>query len=111
MFDEAVDLSHQFFDAGKRAATDRLLGDEAEPAFDWVQPRGVRRGEMDVVARAPGQPRPDLGVFVGGMVVDDEMDIELSRDVTLDVPWKRQEFLVPVAISSAANTAVVPWRM
>ena len=87
MFDEVVDFSHQFLDAGERAAADGLLGDEAEPALDLVQPRGVRRGEMDVVARAPGQARPaDHGAFVGGMVVDDEMDIELSRDVTLDVP-------------------------
>ena len=34
MFDEVVNLSHQLFDTGQGPATDRLLGDEAEPTLD-----------------------------------------------------------------------------
>ena len=33
-----VDLSHQFAHAAKRAAPDRVLGDEPEPALDLVEP-------------------------------------------------------------------------
>ncbi len=85
MFDEVVDFSHQFLDAGERAAADGLLGDEAEPALDLVQPRGVGRCVMDMVAWPFGEPRLDLGVLVGGVVVDDEMDIQLGRHVAVHV--------------------------
>jgi len=35
---ELVDASDQFSDAAKAAATDGLLGDQAEPAFDLIEP-------------------------------------------------------------------------
>ena len=41
VLDEAFDLFDQFFDAGERSAADRLLGDDAEPALDLIEPRGV----------------------------------------------------------------------
>ena len=34
----ALDLVHQFADVAKRAAANRLLGDEPEPALDLVEP-------------------------------------------------------------------------
>ncbi len=85
-FDEVVDLGHQFFDTGERTAANGLLRDEAKPTLDLVQPRGVGRGVMDVVAWPFGEPRLDLGVLVGGVVVDDEMDIERGGHVAVHVP-------------------------
>ncbi len=76
VFDEVVDLGHQFFDTGKRTAADDLLRDDVEPTLDLVQPRGVGRGVMDVVAWPFGEPRLDLGLLVGSVFVLDEMDIE-----------------------------------
>ena len=73
MLDEAVDLLGQFFDAGEGAAPDGFLGDDAEPALDLIEPRGIGRCEVDVVARAFGEPGFDLGVFVGGVVVEDDV--------------------------------------
>ena len=85
MFDEVINLSHQFFDTGEGATTDRLLGDETKPTLDLIEPRAVRRGVVDVVAWAFGEPRLDLGVLVGGVVVDDQMHIELSGHVAIEV--------------------------
>ena len=74
MGDILVDLSHQFAHAAKRAAPDRVLGDEPEPALHLVEPAGVGRRVMDVVARVARQPGFDPRMFVGGVVVRDQMD-------------------------------------
>lgn len=55
--DELVDLLHQLAHVAKRATPDRLLGDAREPAFDLVEPTGVGRSVMNVIARVARQPR------------------------------------------------------
>ena len=36
------------------------------------------RCEVEVPTRPPGEPSRDFGVLMGGVVVDDEMDVELG---------------------------------
>jgi hypothetical protein len=35
--------------------------------------------------RSAGEPRLDLGGFVGGIVIHDNMDIESFRDLSIDL--------------------------
>ena len=97
------DLAHELFDAGKRAASDGLLSDDAEPAFDLVEPGRIGWGVVDVIARSLGEPGFDFGVLVGGVVVDDQMDIEIVGHVGIDVTQEREEFLVSVAFLALAD--------
>ena len=46
------------------AATDGLVGDVAEPAFDHVEPRRTRRDKVQVKARVPLEPAFHHGTFV-----------------------------------------------
>ena len=77
---------------------------------------------MNVKSGTPCQPSLDLGMLMRGVVVDDEMNIEVTGDVGLDVAQEREELLVmmtdlhwvitaPVAMSRAANRVVVPSRL
>jgi hypothetical protein len=50
-----------------------------------------------VPTRTPGKPGSDLGVLVGGVIVDDEMDVEFCRNIGLDVPQEGEELLVAMA--------------
>ena len=69
---------------------------------------------MDMVVRSSGEPRVDLGGFVGGIVIHDDVDIEPFGDVSVDLFEEVQELGRPVtnpeATSSAANSEVVPCR-
>ena len=121
MRDVLVDLLHQLAHAAKRAAPDGLLSNQAEPALDLVELAGVGRRVMNVIARMTCQPGFDPRMFVGGVVVGDQMDLELSRNVVVEVIKKRQKLLVamarlhwvmtdPSSTLSAANSVVVPCR-
>ena len=38
VFDELIDALHKLLDAGERAATDGLVGDQGEEALDLIEP-------------------------------------------------------------------------
>jgi len=64
----------QFMDAAEDAAANPFLGEVAEEALDQVEP-GSRGGrEVQMEARMLAQPGGHVGMLVGRIVVDDEMD-------------------------------------
>ena len=67
--DEAVDFFDEVGGGLEGATTDGAFGDEGEEALDLVEPGGVGRGEVNVPTRPAGEPSPDLGMLVGGVVV------------------------------------------
>ena len=78
---EVIDFRGLVLDAPEGAPPNRLLDDDVEPDLDLVQSGGAGRRQMDIEARMRGQPAPDPGVLVSGVVVDDQMDIQVLRDV------------------------------
>ena len=70
------DRGLEFSDAAEDTAADGVVGDQAEEAFAQVDPGGRCRGEVEAEARVALEPSPDLGVLVGGVVVDDQIQIE-----------------------------------
>src|SRR5262249_24044320 len=95
--DEAVDFFDEVGGGFERATTNSALSDESEESFDQVEPGGVGRREVKVPARAAGEPGSDFGMLVGGIVVDDEMDVELGRHIGLDVTQEGEELLMAMA--------------
>ena len=67
-FDE---LRHAF----EAAAADGFLSDDVEPDFYLVKPRAVRGRVVHVIAGAGGQPPADALMFVGRVIVDNEMHV------------------------------------
>ena len=52
---------------------------------------------MQLVARPLGQPIANLRMFVGGVVIDDEMDLVGWRNVLIEMPQEGEKFLMAVA--------------
>ena len=64
---EGGDIGLELIDAAMDAALDLLVGEQREPAFELVEPRGAGRREVEVIAWVAGQPRFDGRRFVGGI--------------------------------------------
>ena len=92
--DLVVDSVYQIFAALKRALADGLLGDEPEPAFHLVEPGRVGWCEVDMVARPCSQPGSDFEVLVGGVIVADQMNLQVGRDVAIYVAEKGRKLLM-----------------
>ena len=111
--DGADELTH----AGEAALAHDRLGEIAKEALDEVQPRARGRGEVqdDAVAAvrpavagvAPGDPALHLGMLVGGVVVDDQMQGEVARRVLVELLEEPQPVLVSVAWRGLAEDLAV----
>ena len=117
-----LDSANQGRHTAKRAATNPLAGDLGEPAFDQIQPGGTGGDEVAVVPRMRIEPRLNFGMRVGGVVVENEMDLAPLRDRGVEVGQEGEELgcrfrgahrasTVPSSTFNAANRLVVPWRM
>lgn len=94
--DERGDLGDEVFRADEGDAADLALGDECKPALDLIKPGRIGRREVDVETPPRREPCADLGMFVRGVIVYDEMSIELLGPVGIDMLEKAQEFLMPM---------------
>jgi hypothetical protein len=66
----------QLLDASEHAAPNPFVREFGEPSLHQIQPRTVRRCEVDMEPRTLSQPRPDDRRFVSAVVIQDEMDIQ-----------------------------------
>lgn len=62
---------------------------------------------MEGPARMSLQPCPDLGVFVGGIIVEHGMDELFGGNLALDGIEEADEFLVPMALHAAADHSAI----
>ena len=76
------------------------LENKVSTAFE---PGARFRGEVEDEARMPRQPSPHLGVLVGGVVVEDDMDDFAGRDLRLDGVEEADELLMAVALHAATD--------
>ncbi len=83
--DERADVGFELPDGGMNTSPEPLSGGLSEPALDLIDPRRRSRCKMDVIMQPPGEPRTDLGGFVGGIVIHDDMDIEPFGDLSIDL--------------------------
>src|SRR6188472_4629962 len=105
----AVDSGLGVDDRSEDAALQAPLGERGEEGLDGVEPGARGRGEVEGEARVAGEPGNHLRLFVGGVVVEDDVDDLAGRDLCLDGVEEADEFLVPVALHAAPST--VPSRM
>ena len=82
---EALDSADQLLHLTEGAASNGALGDDVEPDLDLVEPGSVGRREVDVETWMFGQPHFDLGVLVGPVVVDDDVEVQAFGDVAVNV--------------------------
>src|SRR3989442_5260438 len=92
---------------GEGTATDALAGDVGEPALHQVQPRSAGGCEVQMVARVFGEPLLHLGVRVGAIVIEDQMDLTAARDRVVNALQELQELAVPMTRQAASNHRAV----
>ncbi len=82
---EGLNVGDEFSDARESATPDCFLRDEIEPDFDLIQPRCIRRCMVEMPSAVTGQPTLDGLVLMRSVVVDNGMDVELWRNLLVNV--------------------------
>ena len=103
----SIDGGLQVGDRAEDAAADALPGHLGEEGLDGVEPGGRGRGEMEGPAWMARQPGQHFGMFVGGVVVEDNVDRLVSQSLAFDGVEKTDEFEVAVTLHAAADHRAV----
>src|SRR5208337_4521585 len=103
VFEEAVYGGLKIDDRVEYPALETAVGQLGEVTFDRVEPRGRGWREVEDEAGMPCQPFPDLGRFVGGVVVEDDMDQLARWNCRLDGVEETDELLMPMALHTFSD--------
>ncbi len=96
-FEVVADGVLQFAGAAMDAAAQLFFGEASEPAFHQVEPGRARRREVEMKARMTQQPTLDGRGFVGGVIVDDQMERAAARDLVVNRLKQLAELHRPMA--------------
>jgi hypothetical protein len=107
LVDESKDGGLQFGDGAKHAAFEAPARQLGEEAFHGVEPGSRCRGEMERPSRMAFEPSANIGMLMGGVIVDDGVDRLARRDLLLDDIEEANEFLMAMALHVAANHRAV----
>src|SRR5437870_6642185 len=98
-----ADVAFELGDAAVDAAAEHLGGDLGEPALDEVEPGGALRDEVEHKARVADEPALDRWRLVGGVIVEDQMQLEPGRRLALELVEELLELERAVAGVQAAD--------
>ena len=101
--DVSIDCSLQIDDADKGATFEAPFGQYGKEAFNRIQSRGAGRREVEGDARVASEPRDHLGMFVGGIVVEDDVDGLLRWNRFFDGVEEADELLMAMALHTPAD--------
>lgn len=96
--DVELDFVDQLLHIVKDATADAVLGQVAEEALDHVQPGTTVWGEVDTEPSMTFEPALHLGVFVCGVVVDDQVDLPIVGCGEIDRIQEPEPFLMSVPV-------------
>src|SRR5450755_2371492 len=103
MLDPLVNRGLEFGDVVEGSSPDALASDFGEEPLDEVEPGTGCRGEVQCEAFVSHQPPFHGRRLVGGVVVEDQMQIEMCGRLAVDCFQKRQELVCPMACQTFAD--------
>jgi hypothetical protein len=99
----AVDGGFEIADGAEDAAPEPAPGKCSEEALDRIQPGAGGGDEVESEALVPCKPCHHLGMLMGGIVIEDEVDGRLGRYGGIDRFEKSDELLMSVAFHATAD--------
>src|SRR5260370_38814733 len=95
------------FDAGKCAAPELILGQVAEESCDHVEPTAAGGREVEMKALVARRPAQNRRVFVGGIVVDDKVELFVGGCLAIDETQELQPFLMAMTLHASGHHPAV----
>jgi hypothetical protein len=95
------------FDAGKDATSELILGQVAEESFDHVEPTAAGGREVKMKALVARRPALNRRLFVGGIVVDDKVELFVGGRLAIDETQELQPFLMAMTLHASGHHSAV----
>ena len=97
----------EFVHACEAVAPDAVLGDVAEEPLDHVEPGGAGGREVHDEARVFDEPGLHVGMLMGRVVVDDQVQRQLLGCLAVDEAQELEPFVMPVTLLAHRDDGAV----
>ena len=101
--DEAINGGLEIDERMEDAPVEPPFGEFGEEALDSIGPRTRCGREVEGEAAMTIKPGPNLGVLMGSVVIEDDMDRLVCRNLGINNVQKADELLMPVALHVASD--------
>ena len=101
--DEAIDGGLEIDERMEDAPVEPPFGEFGEEALDSIGPRTRCGREVEGEAAMTVKPGPNLGMLMGSVVVEDDVDSLVRRNLCIDHVQEADELLVPMALHVAPD--------
>src|SRR6266536_6522852 len=105
--DVGADGHDEFFQIAEDAAPEPIVSEVAKETFHHVQPRRAGGSEVEMKAGMPCQPALHFRMFMGGIVIADQVQLPVGGDGLVDAAEKLEPLLVPMALLAQAKDLAV----
>src|SRR6266700_7881883 len=102
-FSESFDRANKIRDTVKDATAQLFVSKLGEPAFDQVEPGGAGGNEVQLEAWMLCQPLLHVCVFVRAIVIENHMQIQIERKLSVQAPQELQELLMAMASKAVGD--------
>jgi hypothetical protein len=103
----SIDRRLQVDNRAEDTTADALPAHLGEEVLHRIEPGRLGRGKVKGPARMTRQPSQHFGMFMDGVVVEDDVDRFVGDDLALDGVEKADEFDVAVALHAAPDDGAV----
>src|ERR1700677_70385 len=107
MVEEPIDGGLQIGHRSEDAAFESSLRQGGEEALDSVEPGSGRWREVERPSGIAFEPSADIGMLMGGVVIDDGVDRLPRRNLSFDDIEEADELLMAMALHVAADHRTV----
>jgi hypothetical protein len=101
--DEAINGGLEIDERIEDTPVEAPFGEFGEEALDGVGPRTRCGCEVESEAAMTIKPGPNLGVLMGGIIVEDDVNITVYRDLGVNRVQEANELLVSVVLHVASD--------
>ena len=105
--DVGADGHDEFFQIAEDAAPEPIVSEVAKETFHHVQPRRAGRSEVEMKARMSRQPALHFGMFMGGIVIADQVQLPVGGDGLVDEAKKLEPLLMAMPLLAKAKDLAV----
>ena len=102
-----VDRFNQGADIRECTATQSFVGHLTEPPFHHVEPRTGCGNEMQMEPWVTFQPGSNTRMFMGSIIVDDQVQSQIGRHFGVDAFQKPNKFLMSVTRHAIADHSAI----
>ena len=105
MREPLINCRFQLMGAVESSSTDHPSCNQSEESFDLIQPGTAGRGEVkeEAIALLRLQPALDIGAFMRAVVVHNEVDLLLSRQMLFEMIQETHKVAAAMAFLARAD--------